>query len=72
MYKGGCSNIHHGDHAPTSNQTASDSNSNSNKHGIENISSTLLTEAQEQLLAHRPNFVVGPRCLPFGEYILAV
>ena len=39
---------------------------------MRNISSTPLTETQEQLLAHRPNFAVVPRCLPIGEYIATV
>ena len=31
-----------------------------------------LTEAQEKLLAHGPNFVITPRSPPVGEYTTAV
>ena len=37
-----------------------------------NMSSKPLTEAQEQLLAHRPNVAVTPRIPPTGEYIVTV
>ena len=70
-YKGGHSNIHHGDHVSTSNETASDSNSNNNT-WVRIISNKPLTEAQEQLLAHEFNFAVVPRCPPVGEFIAAV
>ena len=39
---------------------------------VKNLSSTLLAEAQECLLAHGPNFAIVPRCPPSGEYIMAV
>ena len=39
---------------------------------VRNISRTPLTEAQEQLLAHGPNFVVVFRQLPIREYVAAV
>ena len=39
---------------------------------VRNISRTSLPEAQEQLLAHGPNFTLVPRCLPIGQYIAAV
>ena len=70
-HRGHHSNIHHGNHTLTSNQTASDSNSNTNTL-IRNNSSKPLTEAQEELLAHRPNFAVVPRYPFIGEYIAAV
>ena len=31
-----------------------------------------LTESQEKLLAHGPNYAVTPRSPPIGEYITAV
>ena len=39
---------------------------------VRNMSSTLLMEAQEHLLAHRPNFAVVPKCPPIREYIATV
>ena len=39
---------------------------------VKNISRTPHTEAQEQLLAHGPNFAVVPRQLPIREYVAAV
>ena len=36
------------------------------------MSSNPLTEAQEKLLAHEPNFMISPRSPPIGEYIVAV
>ena len=36
------------------------------------MSNTPLTEAQEQLLAHGPNFTISPQCLPIEEYLAAV
>ena len=37
-----------------------------------NMSKTPLMEAQENLLAHGPNFAITPRSPPIGEYIAAV
>ena len=37
-----------------------------------NMSKTPLMEAQENLLAHGPNFVITPRSPPIGEYIATV
>ena len=37
-----------------------------------NMSKKPLTNAQEKLLSHGPNYAVTPRCLPIGEYIAAV
>ena len=37
-----------------------------------NMSKIPLTEAQEKLLTHGPNFAITPRCPPIGEYIAAV
>ena len=39
---------------------------------VVNMSKKPLTEAQEKLLAHGPNFVIIPRCQPIGEYIAVV
>ena len=36
------------------------------------MSSIPLTEAQERLLAHGPNFTISPKCLPIGEFITAI
>ena len=38
----------------------------------ENIFSILLTEAQEHLLAHRPNFAIAPWCPLNADYITTV
>ena len=37
-----------------------------------NMSKIPLMEAQENLLAHGPNFAITPRVPPIGEYIAAV
>ena len=37
-----------------------------------NLSKIPLMEAQENLLAHGPNFAITPRCPPIGEYIAVV
>ena len=37
-----------------------------------NLSSNPLTEAQEKLLAHGPNFTISPGSPPIGEYIAVV
>ena len=39
---------------------------------VMNLSRIPLTEAQENLLAHGPNFAITPRNPPIGEYIAAV
>ena len=39
---------------------------------VENLSKTPLTEAEERLLAHGPNFAVVPREPPVLEYITAI
>ena len=39
---------------------------------VKNLSDTPLTEAEECLLAHGPNFMIIPRCPPKGEYIVAI
>ena len=75
--KDGHSDIHHGNHGQTSIVTATDSNFNSNPNStnntwVRNISSTPLTEAQEKLLAHGPNYAVVSRFLPIREYIAVV
>ena len=36
---------------------------------VMNLSRIPLTKAQENLLAHGPNFAITPRCPPIGEYI---
>ena len=49
------------------------STSNSNNHGnwVRNFSNTPLTDVQQQLLGHGPNFVIVPREPPTCEYIVA-
>ena len=37
-----------------------------------NMSKKPLTDAQEKLLAHGPNYAITPRSPPIGEYIAAV
>ena len=39
---------------------------------VRNLSKTPLTEVEERLLAHGPNFAVVPRELPILEYITAI
>ena len=39
---------------------------------VRNLSQTLLTDAEERLLAHGPNFSVVPKELPILEYITAI
>ena len=39
---------------------------------VKNLPDKPLTEAQECLLAHEPNFTIIPRCPPNGEYIVAI
>ena len=39
---------------------------------VRNISRSPLTKAQEKLLAHGPNFMVGPKEPPTSEYIVAI
>ena len=44
----------------------------STKKWVRNISKTPLTQAQEKLLAHGPNFVIVPKEPPTTEYIVAI
>ena len=44
----------------------------SNKKWVWNISKTPLTQAQEKLLSHGPNFVIVPKEPPTTEYIVAI
>ena len=72
--RGGCSN-QHGDHTCTNTENSgispANNISNTNKWVI-NISSKPLTEAQEKLLAHGPNYAMVPRSPPITEYIAAI
>ena len=43
----------------------------SGKNWVRNISKTPLTQAQEKLLSHGPNFVIVPKEPPTSEYIVA-
>ena len=45
---------------------------NNNNTCVRNFSKTLLTKAQEQVLAHGPNFAVVTKQPPFEEYVAAV
>ena len=60
-----------------------DQNGHSNLDGLEmtrnvpkkwviNLPSSPLTQEQESLLAHGPNFAVTPEIPPYGEYITAI
>ena len=44
----------------------------STKKWVRNISKTPLTQVQETLLAHGPNFVIAPKEPPTTEYIVAI
>ena len=74
--RGGHSNLH-GNHTCTNTENLGISpvndtcNTNTSKWVI-NISSKLLTQAQEKLLAHGPNYAVVPRSPPKTEYIAAI
>ena len=63
--------MYHGSKNLISKQTAKTTITTTSK-WVKNMCSTPLTEAQEQLLAHGPNFAISPKCLPIGEYITAV
>ena len=52
------------------NNTNTSSNSN-NENWVRNFSKTLLTNAEQHLLGHGPNFVIVPREPPTCEYIAA-
>ena len=75
--RGGCSNIH-GDHTCTNTENLGISPSNNtcitntNNKWVINISSKPLTQAQEKLLAHGPNYTQVPRSPPITEYIAAI
>ena len=75
--RSGCSNIH-GDHTCTNTENlgVSPSNNtcttNTNNKWVINISSKPLTQAQEKLLAHGPNYAVVPRSPPITEYIAVI
>ena len=49
-----------------------DNSSNTTNKWVINISSKPLTQAQEKLLAHGPNYAVVPRSPPIAEYIAAI
>ena len=60
---------------PTSNSRPTASTSaagNLRERWVMNLSKIPLTEAQDNLLAHGPNFAITPRSPPIGEYIAAV
>ena len=73
--RGGCSNIH-GDHTCITTENAGISplhnNTNTNTKWVINISAKPLTEAQEKVLAHGPNYAVVPRSPPITEYVAAI
>ena len=47
-------------------------NNNTNKNWVRNLCKTLITKAQEQVLAHGPNFTVVTKEPPIGEYVAQV
>ena len=55
----------------SNNSTNTSNTSNNNNNWVRNYSKTPLTEAQQHLLSHGPNFVITPRDLPTLEYIAA-
>ena len=65
---GGCS--HHW--SGCSNQHGPEMNNNTSKKWVIYLSSIPLTQEQESLLAHGPNFVVTPQKPPYGEYITSI
>ena len=73
--RGGLSNTH-GDHTCTTTENAGispfNNNINTNTKWLINISGKPLTEAQEKILAHRPNYAVVPRSPPITEYVAAI
>ena len=66
--QGGCSN-HWSGH---SNQHGPEMNNSTPKKWVINLSSIPLTQEQEYLLAHGPNFAVTPQKPPYGEYITCI
>ena len=64
----GCSNHQNGH----SNQDGPEMTRTTPKKWVINLSSTPLTQEQESLLAHGPNFVLTPQKPPQGEYITAI
>ena len=70
---GSCSNSNPNSKCAISNQQTNNNEGNSTTHTwVKILSDIPLTEAQECLLAHGPNFVVIPRSLPKGECIVAI
>ena len=71
--RGGCSNTH-GNHTCTTTENAGISplHNNTNTKWVINISGKPLTEAQEKLLAHGPNYAVVLRSPPITEYVAAI
>ena len=72
--KGGSSNKH-GNHTciTTDNSGISPVNNNTNTNKwVINICSKPLTQAQEKLLAHGPNFALIPRSPPITEYVAGI
>ena len=55
-----------------SNQQGPEMNKNRVKKWVINLSCTPLTQEQESLLAHGPNFAVTPQNPPLGEYITLI
>ena len=73
--RGGHSNIH-GEHTCTTTENTGispfNNNTNTNTKWVINISGKPLTEAQEKLLAHGPNYAVVPRSPSITEYVAAI
>ena len=53
------------------NTMSTSNNRSNNSNWVRNYSKTPLTEAQQRLLSHGPNFVITPRDTPTLEYIVA-
>ena len=73
--RGGRSN-QHGNHtcinAENLDISPADNSSNTTNKWVINISSKPLTQPQEKLLAHRPNYAVVPKSPPIEEYIAVI
>ena len=73
--RGGRSN-QHGDHTCINTEnldiSPADNSSNTTNKWVINISSKPLTQAQEKLLAHGPNYAVVPKSPPIAEYIAVI
>ena len=66
-YHSGCTNA-----KVLTNEKGLDTHRKVNKKWVINLSSVSLTEGQQSLLEHGPNFAITPTRPPYGEYIKAI